>query len=134
MISEKLVVIVDDEPGVCELLQDVFEDHGYMVRVATDGEQALRLLSQLEAPPCVVILDLIMPVIDGGAVYRAMQADPTLSKVSIVITTSDPSRAPPGAMTMKKPVNLALLIDAVNKCCEQPVASRRATTSEPVAG
>ncbi|MGE0547163.1 MAG: response regulator [Kofleriaceae bacterium] len=131
MTPRKVVVIVDDEPGVCELLQDVFEDHGYGVRVATDGEQALRLLSQLSSPPCVVILDLIMPVIDGVAVYRAMQADPVLSKVAIVITTSDPSRAPHGALIMKKPVNLALLIDTVSKCCDQPIVSRRASTSEP---
>jgi CheY-like chemotaxis protein len=63
---------------------------------------------------------MIMPVLDGNAVYQAMKADPLLSHVAIVVMTSDPSRAPSGANVMKKPVALGVLIDTVRKCCETP--------------
>jgi CheY-like chemotaxis protein len=58
-----------------------------------------------------------MPVLDGNAVYQAMQADPQLRDIAVVITTSDPSIAPAGVSTMKKPVNLDVLIETVRKCC-----------------
>jgi len=123
--DRKVVVIVDDEPGICGTLQDVFEDEGYEVRCAADGARALEVLNQLPNPPCVVLLDLMMPVLDGNAVYRAMKADPRLRDVAVVITTSDPSNAPAGVLIMKKPIQLKVLIDAVRTCCGEPTAPRR---------
>jgi CheY-like chemotaxis protein len=111
------VLVVDDEPGVCEILKDILEDEGYAVGVASDGRQALDLLRDLPEKPCVVILDLIMPVLDGNAVYRAMKADPGLADIPILITTSDPSRAPSGALIMRKPVGVDLLLDTIRKYC-----------------
>ena len=115
--DQGIVVVVDDEPGICETLAEVFQDEGYAVHCAPDGARALALFKELERRPCVVLLDLIMPIMDGNAVYEAMKADPELSKVAVVITTSDPSIAPPGVSIMKKPVSLKLLIEMVHKCC-----------------
>ncbi len=117
MIGKKTVVVVEDEQDICATLKDVFEDEGYAVGVAHDGVQALDLMHKLEDKPCIVILDLMMPVMDGNAVYRAMKADPDLDDVPVVITTSDPSRAPPGVLIMRKPVSLDVLLDTVRKCC-----------------
>jgi CheY-like chemotaxis protein len=116
-MNAKGVVIVDDEAGICEILRDVFEDEGYWVGVATDGAQALHLLKGLEVKPCVVILDLLMPVLDGNALLRAMKADPALADIRVVVSTSDPSQAPPGVPILKKPVPLAVLIDLVRRSC-----------------
>jgi CheY-like chemotaxis protein len=116
--DRKIVVVVDDEPGACETLQDVFEDEGYTVHTATDGAQALALLRSLPHPPCVVLLDLLMPVMDGNAVYREMQADSKLRGVAVVVTTSDPSIAPSGVLIMRKPTNLQILISTVHRCCD----------------
>jgi CheY-like chemotaxis protein len=115
--DRKIVVVVDDEPGICETLEEVFHDEGYAVHCAADGARALALFKALPRRPCVVVLDLIMPVLDGNAVYQAMQADPQLRDIAVVITTSDPSIAPAGVSTMKKPVNLDVLIETVRKCC-----------------
>ncbi|HMG22067.1 MAG TPA: response regulator [Kofleriaceae bacterium] len=116
--ARKIVVVVDDEPGACETLQDVFEDEGYTVHTATDGVQALALLRSLPHTPCAVLLDLLMPVMDGNAVYREMQAHSELREVAVVVTTSDPSIAPPGVLIMRKPVNLQTLIETVRRCCD----------------
>jgi CheY-like chemotaxis protein len=113
----KTVMVVDDEEGICDTLRDVFEDEGYSVGVATNGRDALALLRQLSPKPCIVILDLLMPVLDGNAVYRAMKADPLLSDIPVVISTSDPSRAPSGALIMRKPLSVDILLDVVRRCC-----------------
>ena len=115
--GREIVVVVDDEPGICETLAEVFQDEGYTVHCAPDGARALALFRSLERRPCVVLLDLFMPIMDGNAVYEAMQADPALRDIAVVITTSDPSSAPAGVSIMKKPVSLKQLIETVHKCC-----------------
>ena len=115
--GREIVVVVDDEPGICETLAEVFQDEGYTVHCAPDGARALALFKSLERRPCVVLLDLFMPIMDGNAVYEAMQADPALRDIAVVITTSDPSSAPAGVSIMKKPVSLKQLIETVHKCC-----------------
>ena len=110
------VMIVDDEPGLCESLRDFLEDEGFAVSTAANGAEALHLLEAGELP-CIMILDLIMPVVSGNQVYEKMQKDPRLSRIPIVVSTSDPSRAPAGALIMKKPINLDRLLGAVKDHC-----------------
>jgi CheY-like chemotaxis protein len=110
------VLIVEDEAPLRESLQEFLEDEGYAVSTAANGSEALALLER-ENPPCIMILDLIMPVVSGNAVYERMQADARLSKIPVVVSTSDPSRAPSGVLIMKKPVNFDRLLDAVRLHC-----------------
>lgn len=111
------VLVVDDEDGICETLRDVFEDEGFVVHTAGNGRDALAVMHELEIKPSVVILDLIMPVLDGNAVYLAMKSHPDLAHIPIVISTSDPSRAPAGALVMCKPIALDTLVAAVHRFC-----------------
>jgi CheY-like chemotaxis protein len=110
------VLIVDDESDLRESLRDFLEDAGYAVSTAQNGAEALHLLEKDELP-CLMILDLIMPIVTGNQVYEKMQSDPRLAKVPIVVSTSDPSRAPVGALIMKKPINLDRLLGAVQRHC-----------------
>jgi CheY-like chemotaxis protein len=114
-IAPKSVLIVDDETDLRESLREVLEDEGYQVQVAADGREAMARLNT--ARPCVVILDLIMPVMSGNEVYDAMQADPNLAGIPVIVSTSDPSRSPSGVPIMKKPVNIERLIQLVAKLC-----------------
>ena len=91
--SRATILVVDDEPNVRESLGDAFTDEGYAVVLAANGREALARARML-ARPCVVILDLIMPVMSGDQVYAAMRADPALEDIPIVVSTSDPTRAP----------------------------------------
>lgn len=111
-----MLMIVDDEADIRDSLQEFFEDEGYAVRTAENGQKALDLLGTGELP-CVVILDLLMPVLDGNEVYEKMQADPRLAAVPVIISTSDPRRAPSGVLTMKKPVSLVRLLGVVRQYC-----------------
>ena len=106
------VLVVDDEAGIRESLGEALRDEGYAVVEAANGKEALDLIPGL-ARPCVVILDIIMPVMSGNQVYAAMQTDPKLANIPVLVSTSDPARAPAGALLMKKPINLPRLLEAV---------------------
>ena len=110
------ILIVDDEEDLRDSLVDFFQDEGFEVSTAANGREALERLSDADLP-CVMILDLLMPVLDGNQVYSEMQRDPRFSKVPVIVSTSDPSRAPPGLLIMKKPVNLPRLLDTVRQHC-----------------
>ena len=111
----KPILIVDDEPDIREMLRYVFEDEGYDVELAEDGQQALEALERLK--PCMMILDLRMPVLDGVAVLERMRTHSEWKHIPVIVSTSDPSRAPPGVLIIRKPVDLKLLLEAVKGRC-----------------
>jgi CheY-like chemotaxis protein len=111
-VSTKTVLVVDDEADIRESLRDALGDEGYAVVVASNGKEALELLPALPKP-CAVILDIIMPVMSGTELYEAMRATPALADIPVLISTSDPSRAPVRVPVMKKPINLDRLLAAV---------------------
>jgi CheY-like chemotaxis protein len=118
-VTRKIVVVVDDEPGLCETFQDFLDDEGYDVRIAIDGAAGLQTLKQLlPRTPCIVICDVLMPTLDGNALYGIVKADRQLNMIPFVFTTSDPGRAPAGELIMKKPVNFDVLLNVVRKCCD----------------
>jgi len=118
------ILIVDDELCLLASLQEFLEDEGFSVATATNGAEALDLLERGELP-CLMILDLIMPIVTGNQVYERMQNDPRFSKVPILVSTSDPARAPDGAFVMKKPIDLDRLLGAVRDHC-QAISRRQA--------
>ncbi|HEX3766521.1 MAG TPA: response regulator [Kofleriaceae bacterium] len=118
MRGRKIVVVLDDEPGFCETVKDALEDEGYAVETAMDGRSGLALLRGLDARPCLLLLDLIMPVLDGNAVYRELQSDPALASIRVVVATSDPTYAPRGVEVLAKPLSLTRLLGLVRSCCD----------------
>lgn len=110
------VLVVDDEREIRESLEEFLVDEGYSVSVAADGAEAMDRLRS-EAPPQIVILDLLMPVMSGIEVYEAMQSDARLATIPVIISTSDPSRAPSGNLIMKKPINLDRLQSVIRRFC-----------------
>ena len=122
--TSRRVLIVDDDEGIREALRDAFQESGYQVRAASDGHQALGMLRDGSPPPDAVILDIVMPVLEGDRVYEAMQADPALAGIPGIVSTSNPSRAPAGVVVLPKPVRLERLLDLVaDLCTEAPPAA-----------
>ena len=114
------ILIVDDEEGIRESLAELFVDEGYEVVTAATGPDALASLAPDRRLPCVVILDLILPGIDGTEVYARMKEDPRLAGVPVIISTSDPGRAPAGSLIMRKPLDIDRLIETVRTFCPAP--------------
>lgn len=115
--QQRIVLLVDDEIELRETLHDVFVDEGFGVRTASNGREALDLLRSSPVKPCIVILDLRMPVLDGNAVYAAMKSDPDLASIPVLVSTSDPGIAPAGAQVMRKPIRLDALLELVEQNC-----------------
>jgi len=113
--ASNMIVVVDDEETICETLKDVLEEEGYSVEIAGDGVEALTLLRTMTVVPRMIILDLLMPRMDGNAVLTTLKNDPALADIPVVVSTSDPSRAPSGVLIMRKPVDLDMLLDTVRK-------------------
>jgi two-component system, sensor histidine kinase and response regulator len=111
-MNQRTLLIVDDETDIREFLRDALAEEGYTIQVANNGREALRLLRTLDRP-CAVILDIIMPVMSGTEVYSAMRRDPALADIPVLVSTSDPSRAPNQVPVLKKPINLDRLLAVV---------------------
>jgi len=80
-----LVLIVDDVPDNVAPLHDALDEAGYTVLVALDGESALRRAQQ--AQPDLILLDALMPGIDGFEVARRLKADPATADIPIIFMT-----------------------------------------------
>lgn len=87
----RTVLVVDDEFGVAEVLDAILTDEGYRVITATNGRQALARIA--EQPPDLILLDYMMPVLDGVAVLRALSADPAAQKLPVVVMSALPEEA-----------------------------------------
>lgn len=75
----KTILAVDDEPSLVQVLEAVLADNGYRVITATNGRAALEQLANADPEIDLVLLDYMMPILDGPAVLKAMAADPSLS-------------------------------------------------------
>ncbi|OZI66814.1 response regulator transcription factor [Bordetella genomosp. 11] len=83
--DKNLVLLVDDTPDNLKMLSDALDDAGYMVVVATDGLSALERLDYVV--PDIVLLDAVMPGLDGFETCRRMKAHPAASHVPVVFMT-----------------------------------------------
>ena len=85
-VASRTVLVIDDDPRAVALLEATFADQGYAVLTASGGEQGLELARR--ELPAVVLLDPLMPGIDGFAVVERLRADPATAAIPTVILTS----------------------------------------------
>ena len=116
------VLVVDDDEALREVLAEAISDAGYAVEQAENGQTALDRMRA--ASPCIVLLDLMMPVMDGWEVVSEMGADPKLASVAVcVMTAQDRITPPPAVSLLKKPVSLASILRTVEEHCGKPSTS-----------
>jgi two-component system alkaline phosphatase synthesis response regulator PhoP len=87
----KTLLVVDDEPSILETTRFILEAEGYRVITARDGEEALEALYR-ERPP-IVLLDVMIPKINGFDVCRTIKQDPALQKTFVLILTARGQKA-----------------------------------------
>lgn len=111
-----IVLVVEDEFGIAELFDAVLTDEGYHVLTAMNGKLGFEKLVQER--PDMVFMDYMMPVMDGSAMLAAMQADPSLRKIPVVMMSSMPEAAVAERCSgyvafMRKPFKLVELVEMV---------------------
>lgn len=82
----RTVLVIDDDPLVCMLVEHKLAARGYRVTTAPDGAAGLALAR--EEPPDLIILDMMMPILDGRQVLRQLHADPKLGSVPVIMLTA----------------------------------------------
>jgi CheY-like chemotaxis protein len=118
--SKGTIFVVDDDDDTRSCVTTVLEGEGYLVVAARNGKAALELLTQSESPD-LVLLDLMMPVMNGWDALDEMAKVPRLADLPVVVFTAagDPvARATAlGRPVLRKPIDLDLLLEMVNKYC-----------------
>lgn len=114
------ILIVDDSTDVQHLLKSFFKGEGYQISTADNGEQALNFLRQSPRLPDLILLDLMMPVMDGYQFNIEQQKDARFAEIPTLIMTAgtDVNRQttlPRGRNFLKKPfTNLEILLSSVS--------------------
>ncbi len=113
------VLVVEDEEELREMMREALELNGYEVVAVGDGQEALDAIGGIEHL-CMVLLDLLMPGMNGWDFFEKMRARPELVDVPVVVHSSAPSRAPSGVTRiLQKPLKLERLLSVVHEYCAQ---------------
>ena len=111
------ILLAEDDLEIRDIVQELLEERGYDVIPARTGRQALDFLSlDPRSPPDIVILDLMMPIVTGWQVLEAIQHDPALARIPVVILTATSQDRPNGAAALlRKPFRIEALLEAVER-------------------
>ncbi|MBI3071253.1 MAG: response regulator [Deltaproteobacteria bacterium] len=115
----RVVFIVEDDADVRAMLAQALELEGYRVAAAENGQDALDKL-HAASPPCLILLDLMMPVMNGWQFMAAQATDPELARIPVVVLSGDATldkKAESLGATgfLRKPVTIDALLETVEK-------------------
>ena len=111
------VFVIEDEEELREMMRDALELSGYAVVTAEEGQQALEKIAGIQNL-CLVILDLVMPGMNGWDFFEKMRQRTEFGSVPVIIYTSAPGRAPSGATrVLQKPMPFERLLSTVREYC-----------------
>ncbi len=119
MAAGKRILVVDDEKLIVTMLTDILQAHGFQVLTAQDGDEGLKLARSEQ--PDLIILDVMMPKLDGFKVARLLKFDRNFQHIPIIVLTAKAGAGDPqvsktvGAdVHLTKPVDPKLLVAQVN--------------------
>lgn len=114
------VLVVEDDPDISESLRDVLHGEGFHVVTAANGREGLQRLHEMEKP-CLILLDLMMPVMSGGEFLGVLRGYDGFATVPVVIVSAWPKEAAQVRTQsqgfVKKPVSLEALLETTRKFC-----------------
>ena len=122
------ILIVDDDPSIGGLLFELLRNRGFEAQIATDGQKALEALHEMKPLPSVILLDLVMPVMNGWQFRRAQLQEPELASVPVIVLSatvtfeSDISELRADGF-LRKPVAIERLFDMIATIIPQRLSS-----------
>jgi CheY-like chemotaxis protein len=115
--SERLprrILVVEDDNDIRRSVCDILQDEGFTTWSARNGREALDLLHEQRSAPSLILLDLMMPVMDGWQLYERLSHDATFHPIPVVIMSAHMRDARlPSLNWLQKPVKLDRLLSAV---------------------
>ncbi len=116
--SNGLILVIEDDAAVATSVCELLEDEGYNVIVASDGVEAMSILRALPTAPGLILLDLMMPRMDGWRFRKLQASDESIAAIPVVVMTAHAHRFDGAQLNhpralIRKPVTAELLIDTV---------------------
>ena len=122
MSARHKVLVIEDDVGVREMVAAVLESHGSEAVTCGDGSEALEKLRR-GLRPCVILLDLMMPKMDGWQFMEHLRVDPKFASLPIVVLsaygTAEGVRSLGAADYLKKPFDSEAMLAAVERHCSE---------------
>ena len=131
------VLVVDDDTGIRDLLEGLLEEEGYNVATARNGREALETLrARSGLGPHVILLDLMMPVLDGYGFMEVLAADATLRDSHAIVVMSAAHRLsesvfPLAKSQLPKPFAIDDVLETVSRLTHQIMPRRLAEDIHP---
>jgi len=110
------VLVAEDDDDIREVVAGALEAEGFQVYQANTGARALELLQEIPHP-CLILADLMMPVMSGWELIRALSQDDRLATLPVVVISAVDQEAPQGFRRVRKPFDLDELIRIVSELC-----------------
>jgi CheY-like chemotaxis protein len=112
------VLVVEDDADIRESVCQILEDEGFPTVSASNGKEALATLRILELPPRLILLDLMMPIMNGWEFYELISRDKTVSAIPVVVMSAQDTDVYAGSLRLlRKPLHLDQLLSTVNEIC-----------------
>jgi len=112
------VLVVEDDVGIRESVCQILEDEGFPTVSASNGKEALATLRTLEPLPRLILLDLMMPIMNGWEFYELISRDKTVSRIPVVVMSAQETDVYAGSLRLlRKPLALDQLLSTVNEIC-----------------
>jgi CheY-like chemotaxis protein len=129
-LGKTTVLLVEDHPDVRDMMSLALQFAGHRVITAANGRDALELLHRER--PCIILLDLMMPVMDGWQFYAALEQDPELRRVPLVVISAlvDVSSRMPADAHLSKPVDIDQMLEVVDTMCRRAAALAEGAATE----
>ena len=115
----KRILIIEDDSHVCAMMADVLELQGYTITVANSGKEALAQLRRLTPKPCAILLDLMMPEMNGWQFLDHHGSDADIRDIPVIVCSAyhESARAIRPAAVLNKPVQLDDLLTTLDRFC-----------------
>lgn len=112
------ILVVEDDEDIRSAVVDLLESEGYQAVAASNGKVALDLLKEIPKP-CLVLLDMMMPIMDGREFLDEVMKDSYLAPIPVLIVSAiaDKSNTHGSVGFLKKPIDIDVVLDVVDKYC-----------------
>lgn len=117
-MSNKTLLLVEDDPDIRTTLKEVLELEGYSVLSAANGKEAYDLL-KTSPKPCLILLDLMMPVMNGWEFLEAQQSHAKIANVPVIVVSAagDKAKSAKAHGFIKKPIEVDGLLEMIERFC-----------------
>ncbi len=117
----KSILVVEDDDDIRNAMVDLLESEGYNTESAINGKDALEKLRRINQKPCLVMLDMMMPIMNGREFLDEVMKDSHLAPIPILIVSAiaDKSNSKGSVGFLKKPIDIDVVLKVVSQYCDE---------------